>query len=212
MEPCMTTSHPHPARSLDEKHAPGDPFVLFDHWFQDASNAGIALPESMTLATTTPEGKPSARVVLLKAVEDGGFVFYTNYESRKGRELAAAPHAALVFHWAPLERQVRVEGRVTQVAGDTSDAYFASRPLGSRHSALASPQSSVVPGRAWLEAQVKGVIARYGHDVPRPPHWGGYCVHPEAIEFWQGRADRLHDRLVYSRRGDGDWSLTRLAP
>jgi pyridoxamine 5'-phosphate oxidase len=166
----------------------------------------------MTLATTTPEGKPSARVVLLKAVEDGGFVFYTNYESRKGKELAAAPHAALVFHWAPLERQVRVEGRVTQVSEETSDAYFATRPLGSRHSALASPQSSVVSNRAWLEEQVKSIVARYGHEVPRPPHWGGYCVHPESIEFWQGRADRLHDRLVYGRKGDGEWSLVRLAP
>ena len=208
----MTTPHPHPARSLDEKHAPGDPLVLFDHWFQDASTAGIELPESMTLATITPEGKPSARVVLLKAVEDGGFVFYTNYESRKGKELAATAHAALVFHWAPLQRQVRVEGRVTQVSEETSDAYFATRPLGSRQSALASPQSSVVSNRAWLEEQVKAVVARYGHEVPRPPHWGGYCVHPETIEFWQGRADRLHDRLVYGRQDNGEWSLRRLAP
>ena len=208
----MTTPHPHPTRSLDEKHAPGDPLVLFDHWFQDASTAGIELPESMTLATITPEGKPSARVVLLKAVEDGGFVFYTNYESRKGKELAATAHAALVFHWAPLQRQVRVEGRVTQVSEETSDAYFATRPLGSRQSALASPQSSVVSNRAWLEEQVKAVVARYGHEVPRPPHWGGYCVHPETIEFWQGRADRLHDRLVYGRQDNGEWSLRRLAP
>ncbi len=208
----MTTPHSHPARSLDEKHASGDPLVLFDHWFQDASTAGIELPESMTLATITPEGKPSARVVLLKAVEDGGFVFYTNYESRKGKELAATAHAALVFHWAPLQRQVRVEGRVTQVSEETSDAYFATRPLGSRQSALASPQSSVVSNRAWLEEQVKAVVARYGHEVPRPPHWGGYCVHPETIEFWQGRADRLHDRLVYGRQDNGEWSLRRLAP
>lgn len=208
----MSTTQSHPARSLDETHAPSDPLVLFDRWFQDASIAGIALPESMTIATTTPEGKPSARVVLLKAVEDGGFVFYTNYESRKGKELAASPHAALVFHWAALERQVRVEGRVTQVSEETSNAYFASRPLGSRHSALASPQSSTVPNRGWLEAQVKEVVARYGHEVPRPPHWGGYCVHPEAIEFWQGRADRLHDRLVYQRQHDGEWSTIRLAP
>jgi len=208
----MTTPHPHPARSLDEKHVPGDPLVLFDHWFQDASTAGIELPESMTLATITPEGKPSARVVLLKAVEDGGFVFYTNFESRKGKELAATAHAALVFHWAPLQRQVRVEGRVTQVSEETSDAYFATRPLGSRQSALASPQSSVVSNRAWLEEQVKAVVARYGHEVPRPPHWGGYCVHPETIEFWQGRADRLHDRLVYGRQDNGEWSLRRLAP
>lgn len=208
----MSTTQSHPARSLDETRAPGDPLVLFDHWFKDASNAGIALPESMTLATTTAEAKPSARVVLLKAVEDGGFVFYTNYESRKGKELATCPHAALVFHWAALERQVRVEGRVTQVSEETSNAYFASRPLGSRHSALASPQSSVVANRAWLESQVEEVVARYGHAVPRPPHWGGYCVHPQTIEFWQGRADRLHDRLVYQRRSDGEWSMIRLAP
>lgn len=208
----MSTTHTHRPRTLDETHAPGDPFVLFDHWFEEAIAAELPLAESMTLATVTPEGKPAARVVLLKAVEDGGFVFYTNYESRKGKELARCPHAALVFHWTPLERQVRVEGRVSKVSDETSDAYFATRPLGSRHGALASPQSSAVPSRSWLEEQVKEVVSRYGHDVPRPPHWGGYCVHPEEMEFWQGRADRLHDRLVYRRRANGEWSVERLAP
>ena len=209
----MSTSPVHHTRkALAEAHAPGDPFVLFDHWFQEATEAGLALPEAMTLATVTPDGRPAARMVLLKGVENDGFVFYTNYASRKGREIDRHAHAALVFHWAPLERQVRIEGRVERVAEEVSDAYFATRPLGSRHSALASPQSSVVPDRAWLEAQMEEVVQRYGHHVPRPPHWGGYCVIPELIEFWQGRADRMHDRLNYRRHGDGTWLIERLAP
>ncbi|RPI38735.1 MAG: pyridoxamine 5'-phosphate oxidase, partial [Betaproteobacteria bacterium] len=202
----------HPRKALTEAHAPGDPFVLFDHWFQEATAAGLPLAEAMTLATVTHDGRPAARMVLLKAVENGGFVFYTNYESRKGREIDRNAHAALVFHWAPLERQVRIEGRVERVAEEISDAYFATRPLGSRHSALASPQSSVVPDRDWLETQLEEVIQRYGHHVPRPPHWGGYCVLPELIEFWQGRADRMHDRLNYRRHADGSWLIERLAP
>lgn len=208
----MRTPPAHRPRTLDEQHAPGDPFVLFDHWFQEAVDAELPLAESMTIATITPDGKPAARVVLLKAVEDGGFVFYTNYHSSKGKQLEGRPHAALVFHWAPLERQVRIEGRVSKVSEETSDAYFASRPLGSRHSALASPQSSIVPNRSWIEEQVKEVVSRYGHQVPRPPHWGGYCVHPDEIEFWQGRSDRLHDRLVYRRQSNGEWTIERLAP
>jgi len=210
MEQQMSTTRT--PRTLDERHTPGDPFVLFDQWYRDAVAAQLPLAESMTIATVTPAGKPAARVVLLKAVEDGGFVFYTNFDSRKGKELAARPHAALVFHWTPLERQVRIEGRVSKVSDETSDAYFASRPLGSRQSALASPQSDVVPNRKWLEEQVEEVVSRYGHTVPRPPHWGGYCVHPEEIEFWQGRADRLHDRLVYRRQAGGEWIIERLAP
>jgi len=179
----MSTSPTHRSRkALLENHAPGDPFVLFDHWFQEATAADLPLPEAMTLATVTPDGRPAARVVLLKAVENGGFVFYTNYESRKGREIDQRAQAALVFHWAPLERQVRIEGRVEKVSDEVSDAYFATRPLGSQHGALASPQSSVVPDRDWLETQLHEVIQRYGQHVPRPPHWGGYCVIPELIE------------------------------
>jgi len=208
----MSLPSKHRPRALDEQHAASDPFVLFDHWFQEAVAAELPLPEAMTVATVTREGHPAARVVLLKGVEDGGFVFYTNYESRKGRELDHHAHAALVFHWAPLERQVRIEGRVERVSEQTSDAYFATRPLGSRHGALASPQSSVVPNRAWLEEQMKEVAQRYGHGAPRPPHWGGYRVLPELIEFWQGRADRMHDRLNYRRSAGGDWTMQRLAP
>ncbi len=208
----MSLPSKHRPRALDEQHAPGDPFVLFDHWFQEAVAAELPLPEAMTVATVTREGHPAARVVLLKGVEDGGFIFYTNHESRKGRELTHHAHAALVFHWAPLERQIRIEGRVDRVSEQTSDAYFATRPLGSRHGALASPQSDVVPSRAWLEEQMKEVAQRYGQDAPRPPHWGGYRVLPELIEFWQGRADRMHDRLNYRRSLGGDWTMERLAP
>ena len=209
----MSTSSHHPARkALAEAHAPADPFVLFDHWFQEAIGAGLPLPEAMTLATVTADARPAARMVLLKGVENGGFVFYTNYESRKGRELEHRAHAALVFHWASLERQIRIEGGVEKVSDEVSDAYFRTRPLGSRHSALASPQSSVVPDRGWLETQMHEVVQRYGHDVPRPPHWGGYCVTPQLIEFWQGRADRMHDRLNYLRQPNGEWRLERLAP
>ncbi|MCC6535354.1 MAG: pyridoxamine 5'-phosphate oxidase [Burkholderiales bacterium] len=207
----MNESHRH-RRSLLESHAPTDPLVLFDHWYREAIGEQLALPEAMTLATTTDAGHPAARVVLLKAVEDGAFVFYTNYESRKGRELDAHAHAALVFHWVPLERQVRIEGTVARVSDAVSDAYFATRPLGSRRSALASPQSKVIPDRHWLDVQAKETAARYGDHVPRPPHWGGYSVIPALIEFWQGRDDRLHDRLSYRRRADGGWLMERLAP
>jgi pyridoxamine 5'-phosphate oxidase len=196
---------------LLEHEAPAEPLPLFERWYDDAVVAGLALPNAMTLATVGVDGRPGARVVLLKGIEDGGFVFYTNYESRKGRELARHAHAALVFHWAPLERQVRIEGDVTMLDAAASDAYFATRPLGSRHSALASPQSQVVPDRHWLEAQARSVAQRYPDHPPRPPHWGGYRVVPQAIEFWQGRSDRLHDRLVYRRR-DGTWTRERLAP
>ena len=204
--------NPSPPGALLEDAAPADPYPLFERWLDDAVMSGLALPNAMTLATVSASGKPAARMVLLKGVEHGGFVFYTNYESRKGRELDAHPYAALVFHWAPLERQVRIEGRVERVSEQASDAYFASRPLGSRRSAIASPQSSVVPDRAWLEAQAAEVARRYGEGAPRPPFWGGYRVEPELIEFWQGRTDRLHDRLSYRREGAGRWCRQRLAP
>jgi pyridoxamine 5'-phosphate oxidase len=201
-----------PRVPLIESAAPADPLLLFERWYDDAVVSGLALPNAMTLATADANGRPAARMVLLKGIEDGGFVFYTNYESRKARELAAQPHAALVFHWAQLERQVRIEGAVDRVSARDSDSYFASRPLGSRHSAVASPQSSVVADRAWLERESEAVARRYPQDPPRPPYWGGYRVTADLIEFWQGRSDRLHDRLAYRRHSDGTWLMERLAP
>jgi len=165
----------------------------------------------MTLATASAAGRPSARTVLLKDFDSRGFVFYTNYDSRKGRELAANPQAALLFFWKELERQVRIDGHIERVSAEDSDAYFASRPLASRIGAWASPQSEPIPGKAWLVAKAAEMGLRHGLSPARPPHWGGYRVCPEAIEFWQGRPSRLHDRLLYTR-GDGGWMRSRLAP
>lgn len=198
--------------SLDAAALAPDPLVQLAAWLEEAIRAEAPEPTAMTLATADATGRPAARIVLLKGIDARGIVFFTHYDSAKGRDLAANPRAALVSFWAPLERQARVEGRVEIVAAAESDAYFASRPRGSRVSAAASPQSSEIPDRAWLEARVAEVErAHPGDDVPRPPRWGGYRVVPATVEFWQGRPSRLHDRIRYTRHGDA-WSLARLAP
>ena len=197
---------------LDETSAVADPLQQFERWFDAATAAGLHLPNALILATADARGLPSARAVLLKGYDESGFVFYTNYASRKGRELTANPHACLLFSWVELERQVRIEGPVREVSASESDEYFASRPLGSRLGAWASPQSETVPNRAALEARFADAQRRFGDAVPRPPHWGGYRVIPHAMEFWQGRENRLHDRLCYRREGDAQWTIERLAP
>lgn len=189
-----------------------DPFQLFDAWFAAARRGGLFLPEAMTLATASPDGKPSARMVLLKQADSDGFVFYTNYTSRKAAELDANPHASLLFHWPILQRQVRVEGRVERVSRDESSAYYHSRPRGSQIGAWASDQSSELDARSTLEKRVKDFEQKYPEgEVPLPDHWGGYRVHPSRIEFWQGRPFRLHDRIIFEREG-GDWTTHRLYP
>ena len=197
--------------SLVEESVARDPFVQFDRWFNEAIKAEMPMLNAMTLATVSAAGQPAARIVLLKGVDARGFVFYTNYESRQGAELAANPCAALLFYWIELEREVRIEGRVEKVSARESDEYFASRPLGSRHAAIASPQSAVVPNRAALEARFAEADKMHGDSPVRPPHWGGYRMLPAAIEFWQGRPNRLHDRLLYSSVANG-WKIERLAP
>ena len=196
---------------LSETDADADPIRQFEQWFEDALRARLPLPNAATLATVTANGAPSARVVLLKGIERGSFVFYTNYLSRKGRELEARAAACLVFLWSELERQVRVEGGVEKVSSAESDEYFATRPLGARLSAWASPQSETVPSPEALEKSMEEARKRHGAEPARPSHWGGYRVIPQVIEFWQGRADRLHDRLLY-RRSAGGWRIERLAP
>lgn len=196
---------------LDESASAESPFQQFETWFQQAQNAQVPEPNAMTLATVGADGRPSTRIVLIKAFDARGLVWYTNYESRKGQELAANPWAALQFHWVELERVVRVEGRVEKASADESDAYFASRPLDSRIGAWASPQSRPIASRAVLIGNAAKVSAQYLLNPPRPPHWGGYRLVPEAWEFWQGRKSRLHDRLKY-RLADGTWVRERLAP
>ena len=197
---------------LTELEAGPDPVALFREWFQAAARAGVFMPESMTLATATKDGAPSARMVLLKDCDARGFVFFTNYGSRKALELEANPRAALVLHWPVLERQVRIEGDVARITPEESAAYFRTRPRGSRIGAWASEQSRPLESRAALEARVREIEQKYsGDDVPLPDFWGGYRLAPASIEFWQGKANRLHDRLLYSRETDG-WKVTRLYP
>lgn len=196
---------------LDEEASRPDPLEQFGLWFQQALDAQVPEPNAMTLATLGDGGRPSTRIVLVKGFDARGLVWYTNYESRKGRELAAHPQAALQFHWVELERVVRVEGRVEKTSAEESDAYFHSRPLDSRLGAWASPQSQVIASRAVLLANAAKAAARHALSPPRPPHWGGYRLVPDTWEFWQGRKSRLHDRLRYRLEG-GSWLRERLAP
>ena len=198
--------------TLDERDVDADPIRQFERWFADAAAARVPEPNAMTLSTATRDGVPSARIVLLKGVDANGFAFYTDYRSRKGAELAENPLAALTFLWKEIERQVRITGSVARVSTEESEAYFRTRPPGSRLGAWASHQSAVLASREELQARVQDMAARFPDgDVPLPPHWGGFRVAPDEIEFWQGRPDRLHDRLLY-RRGERGWEISRLSP
>lgn len=202
-----------PQGMLDEKIVSRDPIAQFQLWFDDAVRAGIAMPEAMTLATCTREGRPSARLVLLKQVDERGFMFFTNYQSVKASELDGNPFAALVFYWPLLERQVRVEGSVERTSAAESDEYFKTRPRESQIGALASPQSQRIESRQVLEQRFRELDELYrDHPVDRPEYWGGYRLEPGRIEFWKGRPGRLHDRILYDRQADGTWSISRLAP
>jgi len=197
--------------ALDEQASEADPLAQFDRWMKQALQGQLPEPNAMTLATVGPDGRPSTRVVLIKGYDAQGIVWYTNYDSRKGRELAHQPMAALQFHWVELERVVRIEGRVEKVSDEESDAYFHSRPLDSRIGAWASPQSQVIDGRTVLVTNAAKYAAQFMLNPPRPPHWGGYRLVPDEWQFWQGRKSRLHDRLRYTQQGD-QWLRERLAP
>jgi pyridoxamine 5'-phosphate oxidase len=198
---------------LNESDLAEDPIAQFQKWLHDAMTAQLAEPNAMVLATVGADGQPSTRTVLLKALDARGFSFFTNYESRKARELAANPHASLTFPWHALERQVNIEGRVSKLPRAEAEAYFKLRPRDSRLGAWASNQSQIIPGRDGLEARMKELKAQYpGEEIPLPPNWGGYVLAPECIEFWQGRPSRLHDRLRYTRQPDGSWKIERLSP
>ena len=199
-------------RELSEADVASDPFQQFARWFDEALAASVTEPSAMTLATATKEGRPSARVVLLKGFDEQGFVFYTNYRSRKGDEMAENPWSTLVFYWAELKRQVRIEGRIEKVSPEESDAYFDSRPRESRLAAWASAQSRVIPNREVLDRRMQELMLEYqDRDIARPPHWGGYRLRPTSLEFWQSRPNRLHDRLCY-RLVNGAWLIERLSP
>jgi pyridoxamine 5'-phosphate oxidase len=211
--PSITHRQDYEKDALDESAVDPDPIRQFHDWFEAATAAGIAEPHAATVATATPEGRPSARIVLVRGFDDRGFVFFTNYQSRKGREIEANPFASLVFFWQSMERQVRVEGRVVRASEAESDEYFRGRPIGSKLGAWVSNQSGIVAGRVALETELEAIRTRFpGETVPRPPHWGGFRVVPDSIEFWQGRRSRLHDRLLYQRMPEGSWRIERLAP
>lgn len=208
----MSTPTTH-TEQFDEHAVDRDPLRQFSRWYEQAERAGILLPMAMTLATATRDGAPSARIVLLKQADERGFVFYTNFRSRKGRELGDNPEAAIVFFWNELDRQVRAEGAIAKVSDEEADRYFATRPRESQIGAHASAQSEEIIGRAALDDDARRLQEMFaGKDVPRPAHWGGYCLRPRVVEFWQGREGRLHDRLVYRRSDAGRWTLSRLAP
>jgi pyridoxamine 5'-phosphate oxidase len=197
---------------LSEDRVESDPVAQFARWYGEAQATVKPLPDAVALATATPAGHPSLRMVLLKGFDAHGFVFYTNFRSRKGRELARNPRASLLFYWGEFERQVRIDGRAGKLMARESEEYFATRPRGSQLSAWASPQSALVAGRGPLERRFAAFARKYPDAVPRPPHWGGYRLVPEAFEFWQGREDRLHDRILYRRARGGRWRIERLAP
>lgn len=198
--------------SLSESDVDHDPIKQFGKWFDEAMKAHVPEANAMSVATVGADGKPSSRILLIKEFDERGFVWFTNYASRKGQELEINPYAALLFHWIELERQVRIEGRVEKVAAEESDAYYDSRPLLSRLGAIASEQSRPVDGRATLEQRFAEVKEQYGDHPARPAHWGGYRLVPESIEFWQGRSSRLHDRVLYTRDTGGTWRIQRLQP
>jgi pyridoxamine 5'-phosphate oxidase len=198
--------------SLSESEVKANPIDQFAIWFQQALERDPAEANAMSLATVDGQGRPSCRIVLMKEFDERGISWFTNYDSRKGQELADNPHAALLFFWHGLERQVRIEGTIEQISATENDHYFYSRPVGSRQSACASQQSKHIENREQLEQQLEKVVAEFGEDPPRPIHWGGYRLHPTTLEFWQGRSSRLHDRIVYQKQDDGSWTLHRLQP